>query len=292
MISRKLTSSSQRSLQLHGPSGRVFGVFALLSLFACQGAISSPGAGPGIEPGPVEGEIDPDRPALPSDQAPSTAVPRLSQREIEASVAEVFDIHGLAERILPGEATLATNPATAGDEEVFDTFVGTLGEYIPGEVFVQAMATLAFDLAREVSADETKVNALAGCEPSGDDDAACMEQLIGSLGLRLFRRPLSGDERSRLLASALDFASGETFYVGARVVIQSLVQSPDFIYRADIGTDVGEGLRELDNYELVSRLSFLFWGSPPSPQLLERAGGERFEAAEFAELVAMVADTH
>ncbi|MFK8002127.1 MAG: DUF1588 domain-containing protein [Polyangiales bacterium] len=269
----------------------LWSIFLLLSICACQGAISDPGADLGGGPGDLPPH-DPTQagPALPSDQAPSTAVPRLSQREIEASVAEIFDIHGLAERILPGEATLATNPSTAGDEEVFDTFVGTLGAYIPGEVFVQAMATLAFDLAREVAADEDKVHALAGCEPSADDDALCMGQLIDNLGLRLFRRPLSGDERERLMASALDFALAETFYVGARVVIQSLVQSPDFIYRSDIGEDVGEGLRELDNYEMVSRLSYLFWGSPPSPMLLERAAGERFDEAEFAELVTMVAD--
>ena len=62
-----------------------------------------------------------------------------------------------------------------------------------------------------------------------------------------------------------------------RVVVQGLLQSPEFAYHGEVGEDVGDGVRRLDNYELVSRLSFFLWGSGPSPQMLDAAAGPDFD---------------
>jgi len=194
---------------------------------------------------------------------------------MEAVISEVFGIEGVAERILPEDADLAVNPATSGEDEVFDTFVGTLGTYVPSEVFVSATATLAFEVARDASADTALIDSLAGCTPTGPDDAVCMAAFIDALALRLYHRPLTDTERPRLVASSSEFASEGDFYLGVRVVIQSMLTSPAFIYRQEIGEDLGEGFHRLDNYELVSKLSFFLWGMPPTDALLEQASSRR-----------------
>ncbi len=257
---------------------RLSHLFALgLAAFGFTGCTGKIGGAP-----PSDNLVPPTRSGLaaPGDQAPATAIPRLSRREIEASIVSVFGISGVADRILPADPTQATNPATSGSEEIFDTFIGTLGEYVPGGVFVEASEALAFEVAREVAADPAKLERLAGCD-SNDD--ACLETLTRRVGLRLFRRPLRSDETARLLDAATAF---DDFPLKARSVIQSLVMSVDFLYRVDLGgAPDGDGLRALNNYEMLSRLSYLFWGAPPTDAMLARAVGPLFDEEEFAALV-------
>lgn len=117
-----------------------------------------------------------------------------------------------------------------------------------------------------------------------------MAAFIEKVGLRLYRRPLEADERSRLEALALEFTSEGGFYLGARAVIQSLVQSPEFVYQSEIGSEAENGLHKLSNFELVSRLSFLFWGAPPTSGLLDQAAGSDFTDQQLGEIVQSMAE--
>jgi hypothetical protein len=63
------------------------------------------------------------------------------------------------------------------------------------------------------------------------------------------------------------------------------------VYRTEIGTDVGGGVVALDNHERVARLSDLLWGTAPTPDLLDRAGGSELSDDDVAALVdEMLAD--
>jgi hypothetical protein len=224
---------------------------------------------------------------------PTTAIPRLSQREVEATIADVFGIVGAAERNLAPDPKSAVNPATNAEEEVFDTLAATK---TPSQVFVDGLESLAFEVARDFSANTAGVDALAGCTPDGTPDDACLRAFIENVGLRLWRRPLTVAEVDALVATvaplATDPAAGSSgHYVAVRGAIASLLLSPEFIYRTEIGTDVGGGAVKLDNHELVSRLAYFLWGTTPTPELLARAAGDELSEQDVAALVdEMLAD--
>src|SRR5512139_4005881 len=69
-------------------------------------------------------------------EQPTTAIPRLSRREIEATIVDVFGIAGAAERNLAADPKTAVNPVYAAEVEVFDTLAATK---TPSQVFVDGL---------------------------------------------------------------------------------------------------------------------------------------------------------
>ena len=95
----------------------------------------------------------------------------------------------------------------------------------------------------------------------------CAQDFITQFGKRAFRRPLSSAETSGLN----DFYSaqktgGQDFPNAIRLVISSMLLSPQFLYRWEVTpeTAIREGnLVRYNSYETASRLSYLFWASMP-----------------------------
>ncbi|NUO54435.1 MAG: DUF1588 domain-containing protein [Polyangiaceae bacterium] len=265
-------------LRTIGPIALVLAAPALLA--GCIGEIGDGSSEPPTNTG-LQGSL------------PTTAIPRLSQREVEATIVDVFGIVGAAERNLAADPKSAVNPATNAEEEVFDTLAATK---TPSQVFVDGLESLAFEVARDFSANTAGVDALAGCTPVQPLDDACLRSFIKNTGLRLWRRPMTDAEVDALVAAvgplATDPAAGPNgHYVAVRGAISSLLVSPEFVYRTEIGTDVGGGVVALDNHELVARLSYFLWGTAPTQDLLDRAGGAEFSDDDVAALVdEMLAD--
>lgn len=137
----------------------------------------------------------------------------------------------------------------------------------------------AFELARQ-ALEQSRRDDLVGCTPAGVTDAACTRQFIERFGRRAFRRPLADDEITRYAAIADDAATtlGD-FYAGIEFAVAGLLQSPHFLFRVEIGeADPDDASRlRYGNFEMASRLSFLFWNTMPDDGLLD--------AAEAGELV-------
>jgi hypothetical protein len=218
--------------------------------------------------GDGSGGAQPETPDEALDVPPTTAIPRLSRREIDATIEDVFGISGAAERFLPTDPRTYVNPQSGATDEAFDTLSASKD---PGTVFVEGLESMAVDVARELSMDRARVAAIAGCEPAGAYDPTCLRSLIANLGLRLWRRPLTDAEIDTLSSAATELGEEGGHDIAVRMVTSSLLQSPEFVYKSEIGQDVGDGLRRLDSHELVTRLSFAMWGRAPSPELLEAA---------------------
>lgn len=244
-------------------------------LAGCVGEIGDGGSGPRAETG-VQGE------------QPTSAIPRLSRREIDATIADVFGIVGAAERNLAADPKMAVNPTTNAEEEVFDTIAATK---TPSQVFVDGLESLAFEVARDFSANTAGVDGLAGCTPATQPlDESCLRSFIRNTGLRLWRRPLSDQEVDSLVAVvgplASDPAAGSAaHYVAVRGAIAALIVSPELVYRTEIGVPIEAGVVRLDNHEVVSRLAYFLWGTTPTPELLARAAGPELSDGEVAALV-------
>jgi len=254
---------------------------ALLAGGGCYDGANATAEGSGTDTdgsGGLEGGSDssggvPDTPDEALDIPQTSAIPRLSRREIDATVAEVFGIEGAAERFLPEDPRTVIDPMTGAEVEAFDTHASSKD---PSAVFIEGMESMSLDVAREFAADTAQVEAIAGCAPSSDWDAGCLRSLIAELGLQLWRRPLTSEETDTLLTAATEFGEEGGHEFAVRMVAQSLLQSPEFGYHHELGIDVGDELRRLDNYELVSRLAFTLWGQGPSAQMLELAAGAEF----------------
>ena len=105
---------------------------------------------------------------------------------------------------------------------------------------------------------------------------------IERLGRRAYRRPLAVSELAGYLTlfdtgAALDQADG--FGGGMRLVIQTMLQSPYFLYRVE-GSSKADGERIwLNGFEVATRLSYALWNSMPADGLLDAAAAGELDAA-------------
>jgi mono/diheme cytochrome c family protein len=108
------------------------------------------------------------------------------------------------------------------------------------------------------------------CKPSSAaDEEPCARKIVANLAEQAFRRPVT-DKDLRPLMAFYDKqrASGGSFDAGVRDSVAAVLASPYFLYRAEAATD---RVRELNDLELASRLSFFLWSSIPDRELLTLA---------------------
>jgi hypothetical protein len=116
-------------------------------------------------------------------------------------------------------------------------------------------------LADQVTAsDATLAKAYSGKDPAG---------LIATLGRRAYRRPLTSAEQSKYLTlynsgSSLS-GSRSALAKGASLVIRALLQSPNFLFRTELGA-VGQ---PLSAFEIAAKLSLWLKNTSPDDKLLD-----------------------
>ena len=54
-------------------------------------------------------------------------------------------------------------------------------------------------------------------------------------------------------------------------MIVALIQSPNALYRSEVGTDSGAGTRQLSAYEVATELAYTYTGTTPTDALLTMA---------------------
>lgn len=127
-------------------------------------------------------------------------------------------------------------------------------------------------LATAVTNDTSALTALAGnCATQTTANTACIDGFLDRFALRVFRRPLTTEERARYHALNDGSRDGKELF---RSLFFSLLMAPQFLYHAEVNgqaLDAEEKNLALDGYELASRLSFHFWQSMPDDALLTAA---------------------
>jgi hypothetical protein len=112
----------------------------------------------------------------------------------------------------------------------------------------------------------------AGLPASG---AERRDAFIDAFGVRAYRRPLTDGERTRLAAlfdlGPTHFATLDPFTAGVRLVLEGMLQAPQFVYRVELSATPSEGLYALDQYELASKLSYFMWDTMPDDDLFAAA---------------------
>ena len=138
-----------------------------------------------------------------------------------------------------------------------------------------------------VGVSETPERArIFGCRPRGSaEERACAESILGDLGTRAFRRPLTTDDSAALLGFYEEGAALGGFEEGVRTGLEAILASPHFVFRFEeppAGTAAGEAYR-ISDWDLATRLSYFLWASPPDDQLRAEAAGGRLADADVLE---------
>ena len=152
-----------------------------------------------------------------------------------------------------------TNPANQFPPEDFvNGFKNQSRGQSLSPLLIEAYSTAAERLARAaMQGGDTRH--LIPCKPS----AACGARFVREFGLKAFRRPLELGERKRyeiLLAREPDFIKG------VQLVIEAMLQSPNFLLRPETTTDA-----RLKPYLAASRLSYTLWDTMPDSELFAAA---------------------
>lgn len=147
----------------------------------------------------------------------------------------------------------------------------TVGGSLTQELLMQAESVAAWAQAN-----------LTTFMPCSTQDAACEAQFIGSFGARAFRRPLSSDEKA-LFTGLFDAEKANSGFTGAvGLVVATLLQSPGFLYRSELGTVDAQNskLYHLSPFETASALSYLFIQSMPDDTLLAAANANQLSTRD------------
>jgi hypothetical protein len=177
--------------------------------------------------------------------------------------------------ILGTAAAEAASPPPLPDLGSFDSHTAVNEPLTP--IDIESYESSAMAIGNVVRDDPSTLATLVPCT-TGAQDAACYEEVARTLGRVAWRRPLLDEEIDALAAIGVQGQEwdGGDFRTGLKYEVAALLQSPNFLYVVEVGQPTGEGeIRELDQYELATRLSFFTVGHTPDLAMLDlaEAGG-------------------
>src|SRR5579859_7069002 len=80
-----------------------------------------------------------------------------------------------------------------------------------------------------------RLSTIQPCDTAAKGEDACARLFVQSFGRRAFRRPLADAEVTRFLSLYVAGRTGGTYEEGISIVMQAMLQSPNFLYRVETG---------------------------------------------------------
>lgn len=245
-----------------------------MKLFAAFFVFALAGFGCAEDRGSTQDSVE--RPQVPEDvQPPGLGSARLTQAQYTRVVQDVF-----------GDAIVV--PARLEPDSRNNGFlqVGATASSVSPRG-IEQYESAAFEIAQQVLRDEEIRGQVVGCEPEDSSayDDSCTREVVQDVGQSLYRRPLSDDEVdaiSKLVEDATLVL--DDFWHGLEFGLAALLQSPHFLYRVE---PIGDSnVRNLDDFEMATRLSFFLWNTTPDKEMLAAAAaGELTDPERLSERV-------
>lgn len=142
------------------------------------------------------------------------------------------------------------------------------------EAHVAAAEAVAQAVRQNLAAVLPCATEVSSADAGSGDAAACGDAFLDRFAERAFRRPLQATERAVFADLFAATSTASDLPTAIEVVVQALLQSPQFLYRFETSqtAPIGDGAAyALDGYELASRLSYLLWNSMPDEELWQSA---------------------
>ena len=225
------------------------------------GATTSSGAGgaaEGVDPGTLE------------DGVPfSTRVARLTHLQYDNTVSDLL--------YLEVQPSLEFQP-----DPIFGGYDNSAEDLVVADRLGRDYRRAAEELAALLVADGDAYQRVMPCDSS---ETSCADQFVSEFGARAYRRPLSEAEKSLYIALFMRgpelVGSGDDTRDGVQLVVEAMLQSPKFLYRAELAQDEqADGYLELDGYELAQRLSYMLWNTMPDQELFDAAAENTLSTQE------------
>jgi hypothetical protein len=133
------------------------------------------------------------------------------------------------------------------------------------------------DAAERIAETAASASNFVTCA-NGTQDAACATSFINSFGKQVYRRPLTAEDTGRYQALYQKAtSSGYDFKTGIEWIVFAMLQSQQFLYRFELGATPTGNYAKPTQYELASRLSFIYLQSMPDAALLAAADNGELE---------------
>ena len=244
-----------------------------ISVVGCNGAIGShpttTGAGGGgtvVGPAVLGGKSPEEVLALCTTPSPGRSpLRRLSNAEYRNTITDLFaNVPAVLALVPTATINFPSEPESLGFRNS--------GDYLT----VPSLAAQTYQDAAEQIAEAAAGANFVTCA-NGTQDATCATSFINSFGKQVYRRPLAADDTARyrtLYDKAI--SSGYDFKTGIEWIVFAMLQSPQFLYRFELGSTPVGSYAKPTQYEIASRLSYIYMQSMPDATL--------FAAAEAGQL--------
>lgn len=261
--------------------------FSVLGTVGCTNEVSSP-VDPAFESSIVEPELPLEQPLRcdPGTTPAAQPVKRLSNVQYRNSIRQLF-----ADQLFDADVAAAMSAHAdrlPRDRDTGQTFAAMDQRLTEGHVDVHF--NLADSLASAVVSSPERREALAGaCANGSPISEACVESFVRSFGRRVFRRPLDEIEVQNLV-ELRELSTEPQPLLGD--VVFSFLMAPQFLYVLEDRGEAIEGapnILRLTPWEVASRLTFTFWGSPPDEAVLDAVEAGAFDSEDgYEEQVRLV----
>jgi hypothetical protein len=217
----------------------------------------------GLDAGADSGTDTVEAPPLPDSAAvdlPEPTLRRLTNRQYRNAIRDVFS----PDVVLAGaiEPDVIINGLVA---------VGSSAASISPRG-VEQFAAASYSIAQQALDDPASRARYLTCVDDGPADAACARSVLEAIAQRAWRRPPTGEELDRLSDVTNTAASVlGTLDAGLQYGIAAILQSPNFLYRAEFVPGATAAATPLNDWALASRLAFFLWNSIPDDELLDAA---------------------
>ncbi len=254
-----------------------FGALAACGLAACVGAIGGPGGEEGSGETTTTGTggltIGADGGVVTPTNATASLLPvrirRLSNGEFDASIHALLGAQQSYASMLPSDVRQGSYNAGGFPAAGFTRNAAAVFDAVSTPQIEAAADSVA---QGAVTSNLTKV---APC--TGSDMTSCATTFISTFGAQAYRRPLTADEKSGLLAVYQAGAKDQTYAGGIQLVVTTILQSAGFLYLTELGGTVTNGVTQLTSYEVASALSYFLTGAPPDATLMQAAAADSLQ---------------
>ena len=197
--------------------------------------------------------------------------PKMALR-VDGKELRVFEVKA-AGRGKPYEVRAAVE---AGERKIAVAYLNNFNKDGEGDrnLFVEWLEVASPPLVAEVKLPESHTRLIPRLPEPGQEREMARE-ILAKFASRAYRRPATEAEVERLTGFVdLAMKEGAGFLEGMQVAIQAALCSPRFLYRWELDPQTMQpgGVRELNDYEVASRLSYFLWSSMPDDELFALAG--------------------
>ena len=253
-----MTHSPRSARRVSHCGWKILGAATLLgTALSCEGQIGELGGGDSATTpggGPTE---------LGDTVIPVSAAQRLTVEEYRRTLRDLLGVVPTSLRqVYPADA--------------LSPFDNDYTEQLVSDALITGVESLARESAALVVSDSQLLDKVVPCTAKQPRDEPCLRAFISQFGRRAFRRPLAAAEVDRWIDmqdAAMALVEADTFEERIETLLIGFLQHPEFLYRYARGQEVPNkpGIFQLNNWELVSKMSYFLWRSTPSEGVLDAA---------------------